>query len=522
MSRERNALSVQAGDRAGTREWLGLAVLLLPTALLFLAMTVLFLATPHIAADLRPSSDQLLWVNDVYGFAMAGLLVAMGTVGDRIGRRRVLLFGATTFGVASVLAAFAPNIELLIGARALMGVGAAAVMPSTLSLVPSMFRDPRQRATAVGMWAASVSVGVALGPLLGGLLLESFWWGAALLIGVPVMALVVILAPLLVPEHRAPDAAARRLPDLPSVLLSMAALLPFVYGIKDYAKSGLTATAAVTVLAGIAFGVVFVRRQLGLDDPLLDVRLFKNRTFSGALGVWLLSAIALGGIYLLFTQYLQQVAGLSPLAAGLWILPAALMLVAVSTLSPIVARRVRPAYVVAFGAAFSLAGYLVLTQVGSVSGLPMLITGFYLLYPGIAPTMALTTELVMTAAPPEKAGAASAVSSTSIDLGVSLGIAVMGSIGTAVYHATMPSGLPAQAADSLSGALTEASAMPGDAAQSLVATAREAFTSGLNVAAVVAAVLVAGAALLALTLLRHVPPATVPADEPDEAATVSA
>ncbi len=514
-------MSVEVGDRAGTKEWLGLIVLLLPTALLFVAQTVLFLATPHIAADLRPSSDQLLWVNDVYGFAMAGLLVALGSIGDRIGRRRVLLFGSLMFGVASVLAAFAPNIELLIAARALMGVGAAAVMPSTLSLLPNMFKDPRQRATAIGMWAASVSVGVAIGPLLGGLLLQTFWWGAALLIGVPVMALVVILAPLLVPEYRAPDAATQRLPDLFSVLLSMAALLPFVYGIKDFAKSGLTITSILTVLAGIAFGVVFARRQLRLDNPLLDVRLFSNRTFSGALGVWLLSAIALGGIYLLFTQYLQQVAGLSPLAAGLWILPAALMLVAVSTLSPILARRIRPAYVVAGGALFSVAGYIVLTQVDSVAGLPILITGFYLLYPGIAPTMALTTGLVITAAPPEKTGAASAVSSTSIDLGVSLGIAIMGSIGTAVYHAVVPSGVPTEAADSLSGALNVASTLPLDAGNSLVESARAAFTSGLNIAAVVAAVLVAGAALLAVTLLRHLPPTTVPADEPKDT-TVSA
>jgi MFS transporter, DHA2 family, multidrug resistance protein len=485
--------------RAGTREWLGLAVLLLPTTLLFLAMTVLFLATPYIAADLRPTSDQLLWVNDVYGFMMAGLLVAMGTVGDRIGRRRVLVFGAITFGVASVLAAFAPNAELLIGARALMGVGAAAVMPSTLSLISNMFADARQRATAIGMWAASVSVGVALGPLVGGLLLESFWWGAALLIGVPVMALVVLAAPVLVPEYRAPGVG---LPDAVSVLLSMAALLPLVYGIKEFAKNGLTAAAVVTFVAGVLFGVLFVLRQLRHASPLLDVRLFANRTFSGALGVFLLAAIALGGVYLLFTQYLQQVAGLSPLEAGLWILPAALMLVAVSTVSPIIARRVRPAYVVAVGLLVSAVGYLVLTQVDSVAGLPLVITGFYILYPGIAPTMALTTGLVIGAAPPEKAGAASAVNSTASDLGVSLGIALMGSIGAAVYQAGM-SGAAPDVADSLSGAL---------AADSLVAQAREAFTNGFNVAGLVAAVLAVAAALLAVTLLRHSPATGVPAE----------
>lgn len=486
--------------KGGARAWLGLAVLLLPTTLLFLAMTVLFLATPYIAADLPSSSAELLWVNDVYGFMMAGLLVAMGTVGDRVGRRKVLLFGATVFGLASIAAAFAPGIEVLIAARAVMGIGAAAVMPSTLSLISNMFANAAQRATAVGLWAASISAGVALGPLIGGLLLESFWWGASLLIGVPVMALVAIAAPVLVPEYRAPGTGS---PDLLSVALSMAALLPLVYGIKEFSKDGLTVTAIVTALAGLAFGTWFVRRQLRLENPLLDVRLFANRAFSGALGVFLLSAIALGGVYLLFTQYLQLVAGLSPLATGLWILPAALALVAVSTVSPVLARRVRPAYVIAAGAVLSVAGYLVLTQVSSVAGLPVLITGFYLLYPGIAPTMALTTNLVINSAPREKAGAASAVNATASDLGVALGIALMGSIGAAVYQ----SGVPAEATDTLSGALTAAADLPPAAAEALVATARAAFTDGLNVAAIVAAVLAAGAAVLAGTLLRKVPAA---------------
>ncbi|WP_431894015.1 MFS transporter [Nonomuraea sp. bgisy101] len=490
--------------RAGARQWLGLAVLLLPTVLLFLAMTVLFLATPHIAADLRPSSAELLWINDIYGFMMAGLLVAMGTVGDRIGRRKVLLFGAAAFGVASAAAAFAPGAELLIAARAVMGIGAAAVMPSTLSLISNMFRDDRQRASAIGMWAASVSVGVAVGPLVGGLLLESYWWGAALLAGVPVMAVVLIAAPALVPEYRAPRAGRA---DVPSVLLSMATLLPIVYGVKELAKAGLSAAALVSLVAGLVFATVFARRQLRLDNPLLDMRLFANRTFSGALGVFLLSAIALGGVYLLFTQYLQLVAQLSPLQAGLWILPAALALVAVSTLSPMIARRVRPAYVVAAGALLSALGYLVLTQVGSVSGLPLLITGFYILYPGIAPTMALTTNLVIGAAPPEKAGAASAVNTTASDLGVSLGIALLGTIGTVVYRSEMPAG----SADTISGALAAASDLPSAEGAALAEAARAAFTSGLNVAGAVAAVLTVGAAVLAVTLLRRVPPTAAPA-----------
>ncbi|MEV0588746.1 MFS transporter [Nonomuraea sp. NPDC050310] len=483
-------------NRAGAREWLGLSVLLLPTVLLFLAMTVLFLATPQIAPDLRPSGAQLLWINDIYGFMMAGLLVAMGTVGDRIGRRKVLLFGAAAFGVASAVAAFAPTAELLVAARAVMGVGAAAVMPSTLSLISNMFHDARQRATAIGLWAASISAGVALGPLVGGVLLESFWWGAALLAGVPVMALVLVGAPLLVPEYKAPGGTGRL--DALSVVLSMATLLPLVYGIKELAKAGPTAAALLTIAAGLVLGTAFVRRQLRLETPLLDVRLFTNRLFSGALAVFMLAAVALGGVYLLFTQYLQLVAELSPLESGLWILPAALALVAVSTYTPAIARRIRPAYVIAAGLLVEAVGYIMLTQVG-VDGLPLLVAGFFVLYPGIAPTMALTPGLVIGAAPPEKAGAASAVTTTASDLGTSLGVALLGSVGTAVYAALLPAGVPAQAAENLTTALSLGGA-------DLAAQARDAFTGGLNVAAGVAAGLVIIGALLSIGLLRRVPP----------------
>ncbi|WP_157248673.1 MFS transporter [Nonomuraea typhae] len=485
-------------NKAGPRQWFGLSILLLPTVLLFLAMTVLFLATPQIAADLDPSGSQLLWINDIYGFMMAGLLVAFGTVGDRIGRRKILLFGAAAFGVASLAASLAPNADLLIAARAVMGVGAAAVMPSTLSLISNMFKDDRQRGTAIGLWAASISVGVAVGPLVGGLLLEAFWWGAALLAGVPVMLVVLVGAPFLIPEYRAPKSGGL---DLTSVLLSMLTLLPIVYGVKELAKSGAGVVSLGTLAAGLLFGVIFVRRQLRLENPLLDMRLFANKVFSGALGVFMLSAIALGGVYLLFTQYLQLVAGLSPLEAGLWILPAALALVAVSTLSPVLARRVRPAYVISGGALLSVLGYLLMTQVGSVAGLPMLITGFYVLYPGIAPAMALNTALVIGAAPPEKAGAASAVNTTASDLGTSLGVAVLGTVGTAVYRAAMPAGAP----DTLSGALVAAEDLPGQAGAALAAAARAAYTDGLNVAGGIAAALVAGAIVLALTTLRKVP-----------------
>ncbi|WP_017586233.1 MFS transporter [Nocardiopsis ganjiahuensis] len=500
-----------SAHRATPREWLGLTVLLFPTVLLFLAMTVLFLATPYITADLGPSGSQVLWINDIYGFVMAGFLVTMGTLGDRLGRRRLLLTGAALFGAASVGAAYAPNPELLIAARALMGLGAAALMPATLSLITVMFSDARQRAMAIGMWAASVSVGVALGPLVGGLLLEAFWWGAAMLVGVPVMVLVLVAVPLLVPEYRAPDKG--RLDPL-SVLLSLAALLPFVYGIKKLAEAGPSAMTVTALVAGVLFAAVFVRRQLRLADPLLDMRLFADRTFSGALGVYMLAAVALGGVYLLFTQYLQLVAQESPLRAGLWILPAAIGLVVVSTVTPVIARRVRPAYVIAVGLVVSTVGYLLLTQVDSTAGMALLIVGFYVLYPGIAPVMALVPGMVMGSAPPEKAGAASAVNSTASDLGVALGVALLGSVGTAVYRFRMDGAAPegvteaqaAEAADTLPGALDVAEGLPAEAGTALVESAQAAFAGGLNGAAVVAAVLSAAGAVLAIALLRDVAP----------------
>ncbi|MGH8878311.1 MAG: MFS transporter, partial [Stackebrandtia sp.] len=506
--------------KAGPRQWLGLSVLLLPTVLLFLAMTVLFLATPYISADLDPSGAQVLWINDIYGFIMAGFLVTMGTLGDRLGRRRVLLAGAALFGLASIVSAYAPNPEVLIAGRAVMGLGAAALMPATLSLITNMFADSRQRSFAIGLWAASVSAGVALGPLVGGLLLESLWWGASLLIGVPVMALVLITVPMLVPEYRAPEAG--RLDPL-SVVLSLGALLPFVYGVKKLAETGVDAVSIATLAAGVVFAAWFIRRQLRLTDSLLDVRLFKIRTFSGALGVFMFAAIALGGVYLLFTQYLQLVAEQSPLAAGLWILPAAVGLVVVSTVTPIIARRVRPAYVIAAGLLLSAAGYLVLTQVESTAGLPLLVTGFYILYPGIAPAMALIPGLVIGSAPPEKAGAASAVNSTASDLGTALGVAILGSIGTVVYGSHMkevevPGDGAAEAAATLPGALDAAGRLPSEVGSTVVAAAKTAFTDGLNTAALVAAVMSIIGAVLAVALLRHVKPTGSPAAETPDAA----
>ncbi|MFI7708736.1 MFS transporter [Nonomuraea sp. NPDC049480] len=500
-----------ASQRAGLKEWLGLVVLVLPAMLLFMMLTILFLAIPQLAAELEPSSTQTLWIIDIYGFLMAGLLVTMGTLGDRIGHRRLLIAGAAVFAVVSLLAANTSDPGLMILWRAVLGVAAATQMPATLGLIFATFTDTRQRGIAVGVWAAGISVGTGLGPVLGGALLEAFSWRAAFLVAVPVMLVVAIGALLLLPDHRNP-AAGR--PDVFSVALSLATLLPIVYGVKELAKDDELAVALASIAIGVAFGAWFVVRQLRLPEPLLDVRLFANRTVSGALGVFLLASTALGGVYLLFTQYLQLVEGLSPLRAGLWVLPGAALLVLVSTLSPILVRHIRPGYLIAAGLVVQVIGYLMLTQVDSIGGLPLLVAGFMVLYPAVAPSMALTTNLVVGSVPPQRAGAASGLATTCSDLGISLGIAIIGSIGAAVYRAetvgALPAGLPpetaAAARDSLDGAVSAAPGLPADLGAALLAPAREAFTSGLNTAAVTAAVITAVAAVLALLKLRHIPP----------------
>jgi DHA2 family multidrug resistance protein-like MFS transporter len=488
-------------DRAGPREWAGLAVLALPTLLLAMDATVLYLAIPDVAADLRPSANQTLWIVDAYGFMIAGFLVTMGTLGDRIGRRRLLVLGATAFAVASAVAAYARTPEVLIIARAVLGVAGATLMPSTLALISNMFRHPRQRATAIGAWATCMSAGFALGPVLGGLLLEAFWWGSAFLIGVPVMVLLLVTAPLLLPEYR--DPAAGRL-DLASVGLSMAAILPVVYGLKELAAHGPTAMSIGALVVGSGFGAGFVRRQHRLPDPLLDLRMFDNRAFRAALLVLLVGLAAVGGIYLFVTQYLQLVAGMSPLVAGLWLLPATAASIVVSMLTPAIGHRVRAGRLVGIALAASAAGYAVLTLVGS-GGLPVLMVGFVLVYAGNAPIMVLGTDLVVSTAPREKAGSAAAMSETSMELGVALGVAVLGVVGSAVYRAGVAGSGPAiEAGDSLAAVTATAASLPAALADALLAAARPAFTSGLTTVAGVCAIGIAALAVLAVALLRGV------------------
>jgi MFS transporter, DHA2 family, multidrug resistance protein len=495
-------------ERAGTREWLGLALLVVPTLLLAADITVLYLALPHLSVDLGPTSTETLWIIDIYGFLLAGFLITMGTLGDRIGRRRLLMDGAVAFGLAALLAAYATGPGALIAARALMGVAGAALLPSTLALITTLFPDPAQRTQAIGVWASSFSGGIALGPLMGGGLLEHFWWGSVFLVNVAVMAVVLLLAPLLLPEFR--DRSAGR-PDLISVTFSLAAVIPAIYGVKELAKDGLDPTSVAAIAVGAVAGLAFVHRQRLLPDPLVDLSLFRSRTFAGALAILLLGMAAVGGIYLFVTQYLQLVEGLSPIAAGLWLLPPATALVVSSMLAPVVARRVRPNYVVAGGLAISSLGFLTLTLVSGSSELGWLVAGFLLVYLGTAPLVVLGTDLVVGGAPVDKAGSAAGISQTATELGVALGIAVLGSVGSAVYRDRVEGAVPADtpgdaaaaARDSLAGAAAAAGELPPAIAARLMEAAGDAFASGLGTVAGLGALVAGGLAVAATVLLRH-------------------
>jgi len=496
--------------QTGVKQWWGLAVLVIPSTLLFMMLTILFLAAPNMAADLSPTSAQLLWILDIYGFVMAGFLVAMGVLGDRVGKRRLMVIGAIVFGIVSIAAALTTSPELMILWRAVLGLGGAMMLPSTLGLIFVLFADPKARGIAVGVWAGGISAGVALGPLLSGLLLEAFGWQSTFLVAVPVMALVAIGAPLLLPEHR--DRTAKI--DLFSALLLVTSLLGIIYSIKRFATQEPVGPTIGLLVAGALIGLWFVIRQLRATHPLLDVRLFANRTVSGALTVFLLSAAALGGVYSLFTQYLQQVQGLSPMQAGLSIIPAAAVLIVVSTLSPMLARKFRPGNVIALGLLTQVVGYALFTQLDAGTGLAFVIASFVITYPGVAPSMALTTDLVVSSVPPEKAGGASGLATTVNDLGISLGVAVIGSVGIATYRSqitdTLPGGVPPEAAAAaktgIDGALAAASQLPDAVGSSLATAAQQAFTSGMNIAGLVSAVIAALAALIAATRLRHIRP----------------
>lgn len=489
--------------------WLGLAVLTLPVILTSMDITILHIAIPTITHELTPSPSQTLWILDAYGFLLAGLLIVMGNIGDRIGRRRLLVVGAAVFGAASILAAFAPSAEMLIAARALMGIGGATLMPSTLSLIRNMFTDPAERTRAIGIWTASLSGGIALGPIIGGLLLEAFWWGSVFLINVPVIALLLALAHRLVPEYRSPISP--RL-DVLSVLLSFATILPFVWAIKTGAEElALTPAVVIALAIGVISGAALLIRQRRLQSPLVDIDLFANPRFSGAILGAGLAMFSLVGVMLYSAQYLQLVEGLSPLIAALAMLPVMVSVGAMAVLAAVLVRRFGYPLVFGTGAALAAAGMLAFSRVPVEDGLTLAIISSASIGAGIAPMMTLATDVVVGSAPPNRSGAASALSETAAELGAALGIAVLGSIGTALYRSRVLDGLPTDISgeatevisSSLGAALSVTEQLSAETANHLADLARHAFVDGLGAATITGGVILVATAIVCPLLLHH-------------------
>jgi DHA2 family multidrug resistance protein-like MFS transporter len=494
-------------------------VLLLPTLLVGMDIGVLYLALPYLSAELDATGTQQLWIMDVYGFTLAGFLVTMGTLGDRIGRRKLLLIGAGAFAVGSVVAAYSASAEMLIVTRALLGIAGATLMPSTLALIRNLFPDPRRMSLAIAGWLSCLMGGSALGPAVGGLMIQNFWWGSVFLLGVPLMVLLLIAGPVLLPEYR--DENAGRL-DLTSVVLSLAAILPVMYGMKELAAGDAPPVVlAVTIVGGAVCGWLFVRRQLRLEDPLLDLRLFANRMTGRILSTLLLAAAALAGSSLLVAQYMQMVLVLGPMEAGLWLIPSGIGLAIGSQLGPRLAGWMRPATAIVWGMGVAVIGFALATMVDAGSGPVPVVVATFLIHIGAGPLFALGVAQVVSSAPPEKGGSISALSETSNNLGSTLGLAIMGTIAAAIYRArmdgTVPAGVPedtaADVSGSLAGATTSADRLPAGTVAEVLEEARNASVAGLTASMAVGGAVFATLAVLIWRTLRQLP-RTSAADSP--------
>ncbi|HTF20577.1 MAG TPA: MFS transporter [Chryseolinea sp.] len=493
----------QETSKAGRKEWIGLVVIALPCLLYSMDLTVLNLAIPTISEELKPSGTELLWIIDIYGFMVAGMLITMGTLGDRIGRRKLLLIGAAAFGVASVFAASVRSAELLILSRAVLGVAGATVAPSTLSLIRNMFHDEKQRTFAIGMWITAYSVGGAIGPLVGGLLLQYFHWSSIFLANVPVMLLLLAVGPKFLPEFKNPNAG--RL-DFASALLSLAAILSVILGFKLTAEQGINLTASTFVVTGLILGWLFIKRQRKLKDPLIDLNLFKrSSSFGLLLSMNTLSIFTTFGCYIFISQYLQLVLGLSPLVAGLWTLPWSLGFIVGSVVTPKIANHFKKTTIMAFGLLLAALGFVVLARVSSL-GLTAIVGSSILFSFGLAPLFTLITDMILSAVPPERAGTAGALSETSSELGGALGIAVLGSIGAAIYKLRMTSDLPLglsgedreNAVSTIGGAMAVSAKLPRDIGTSLKEVAEYSFIHSIETMAIISSAM---CVLLALTVL---------------------
>lgn len=462
--------------------------------------TVLSLAIPQITEAFSPTYTQILWIGDIYSFMLAGLLVTMGNLGDRIGRKRLLLLAATGFGIMSVAAAFAPDANLLIAARALQGVAGAGLMPPTLALIRTVFTDERQRTKAIGIWSAAGSAGASVGPSLAGFLLEHYYWGSVLLINVPVVVFILAVGGWALPESRGD---AKQPLDLPSIVLSTVGILLAVFGITELAHRGLAQWEAyLGLLIAIPMLVVFARRQLRLPVPLLDFGLFRLPAFSAAVLAEFSVVFAATGALFFLPIYFQEVVGFSPMQTGLSLLPVSLVSMVMAPQTGRLLRRFGARRVLLSG---MLASAIGLVAVGVLASAPywLLVLPLCMLGYGFATVLTTAADLVLTAAPAERVGAATGVSETSFELGSALGIALMGSLLTIAYQwfLTLPAGVPTAVADSANESVSEVAAaaatLPPEQGAAVVSAAQEAFTGGVAVTAVVAGLLLGLAAVAA-------------------------
>ncbi|MET8883504.1 MFS transporter [Streptomyces rubiginosohelvolus] len=495
----------KAADDAN--RWVVLVVLCLSLLVVALDATVLHVAVPSLTEDLRPSGTALLWIVDAYPLVCASLLILFGTLGDRIGRRRVLLIGYALFGVASVLAATADTSGVLIAARALLGVGGAMIMPATLSILRQVFPDRRERALAIGVWTAVAAVGAATGPVVGGFLVEHFWWGSVFLINIPLMAVILPLGRWLLPESRGGDDGPW---DVLGALMAAAGVLGVVLGVKRLGGgAGLLDPVALGPLAlGLALLILFVRRQKRRRHPLIDVAMFARPAFSTAVGCIVLAMLALVGLQLIAVQYLQLVLGLTPLETGLRLLPLTFAAMAAGATGSYTLRRFGPRRMVGWGFVLTASSVLVLTAMGQHDRPALLTTAFVLLGFGLQTTLFGAYESMLSDAPPERAGGAAAIGETSYQLGAGLGIALLGSVMNAAYAPGLASlgdkGVPARAGAEASHSLGEAyqvaAQLGGPMGDLLRSTARHAFIDGLHITLFVSAGLLLLGALAALRL----------------------
>ncbi|WP_432138544.1 MULTISPECIES: MFS transporter [unclassified Streptomyces] len=492
---------------AGASRWVVLVVLCVSLLLVAVDATVLHVAVPAVTEDLRPGAMELLWIVDTYPLVCASLLILFGTLGDKVGRRRVLLLGYALFGVASALAAFAPDAQVLIVARGLLGVGGAMIMPATLSILRQVFPDRRERALAIGIWSAVAAVGAAVGPLLGGFLLEHFWWGSVFLVNIPLMLVSLPVGRMLLPESRGSGEGPW---DVAGALMAAAGLFGMVLGVKRLG-GGESADSPLTVLALATGGgllTLFVRRQRRRAHPLVDLRMFARPAFSTAVACIVLAMLALVGLELIAAQYLQLVLGLSPLETGLRLLPLTFAAMAAGLAGARLLRRFGPRSMVCGGFCLTAAAVASLTAMGGADAPALLLAGFVLLGFGLETTLFAAYESMLSEAPAEQAGGAAAVGETSYQLGAGIGIALLGSVMNAAYAPGLASvpGVPAEASRSAGHSLGEAyevaGHLGGPAGDALRRAARDSFVHGLHVTLLVSAGLLLLGAAMALRLPR--------------------